>query len=141
MAKIKVGDNVKINYKGMFEDGKIFEDTYEKEPLMFKVGEGKVLKAIEDMVVGMSPGEEKKIILPPELAFGTKRADLQMRIPLDVVEKTKKDIKVGDPVNLEPKEGVTLKGLIISKDDKSVTADFNHPLAGMTVVYKVKIEK
>jgi FKBP-type peptidyl-prolyl cis-trans isomerase len=66
------GDVVKINYKGYFLDGRLFESTYERgQPLEFMLGEQEqVLKGIEKAISLMNEGAKTKFIIPSHLAFG-----------------------------------------------------------------------
>ena len=66
------GNIVKINYKGCFLNGKVFESTYERgEPLEFVLGtQQQVIKGIERAVRMMNEGSKTKFIIPSQLAFG-----------------------------------------------------------------------
>jgi FKBP-type peptidyl-prolyl cis-trans isomerase len=68
----ETGDLVKVNYKGMFLDGRSFESTYERgQPLEFRLGEqGQVLKGIELGISLLNEGAKAKFIIPSQLAFG-----------------------------------------------------------------------
>jgi len=64
MSKLKKGDRVKIRYTGKLKNGSVFDETEENNPLEFMIGEGKILKGLEDAIIGMSPGEKKSITIP-----------------------------------------------------------------------------
>lgn len=68
----ETGDLVKVNYKGYFLDGRLFESTYDRgQPLEFKLGEqGQVLKGIELAISLLNEGAKAKFIIPSQLAFG-----------------------------------------------------------------------
>jgi FKBP-type peptidyl-prolyl cis-trans isomerase FkpA len=68
----KNGDVVRVNYKGYFLDGRLFESTYDRgQPLEFKLGEQEqVLKGIEKAISLMNEGSKTKFIIPSHLAFG-----------------------------------------------------------------------
>ncbi len=81
---VKEGDHVKVEYTGKLKDGTIFDSSIEEkakksefydeardyEPIGFTVGEGEVIPGFEDGVKGMEVGEEKKVEIPPEEAYG-----------------------------------------------------------------------
>ncbi len=70
-AAVVAGDIVTIHYKGAFMDGKIFDDSYQKNsPLTFQVGAGQVIKGVELGVVGMKIGGKRQIGIPSDLAYG-----------------------------------------------------------------------
>lgn len=143
---------VKISYTGRIKDGKVFETTSEKiakeegifnekkiyQPLPIVVGEGQVIKGLEEALSSMklTPGEEKKNIeIPPEKAFGE-------RDPNKVRLISRGQFK---------REGITpIPGMVVELNGRPariqtvsggrVRVDFNSELAGKIVVYDVKIE-
>ncbi|MFX1563833.1 MAG: FKBP-type peptidyl-prolyl cis-trans isomerase [Promethearchaeota archaeon] len=84
MVEAKNGDTVRVHYVGKFPGGKVFDTSLEKEavragifqkgrdykPLTVTLGAGQVIKGFNDAIVGMTPGEEKTVTLPPEQAYG-----------------------------------------------------------------------
>lgn len=143
MKKVAIGDQVSIEYEGMLESGEIVEVSTETGPVEFEVGAGTMPPGFEKALIGMHEGEEKTITLLPEEAFGPKDENL-----LHTVRKS----VFGD--NIDPKPGMVL-GMTLSKqgidhkvpalvtavDGEDVTIDFNHPLAGRTVLYKLTLKE
>jgi peptidylprolyl isomerase len=86
MSETKNGDTVRVHYVGKFPGGKVFDTSLEKEavragiynkgrdykPLKVTLGAGQVIKGFNDAIVGLKPGEEKTVTLPPEQAYGKK---------------------------------------------------------------------
>lgn len=71
-AAVVAGDTVTIHYRGAFMDGKIFDDSYQKNsPITFQVGAGQIIKGVELGVVGMKTGGKRQIGIPSDLAYGT----------------------------------------------------------------------
>ena len=56
MKRVGAGDNVKVHYKGSFDDGSVFDSSLGCEPLEFKIGGGQVIPGLEDAVIGMQVG-------------------------------------------------------------------------------------
>lgn len=134
--KVKKGDVVIINYILMDENNNVIESSYNSEPLRFRVGAGEVISGLDEGIIGMEVGEEREIIIPPEKAYGYRRDELVIPVPKNVfIER-----------NIEPIVGTYIntrygRAKIINVDDENVYLDFNHPLAGVTIKVKVKVEK
>ena len=146
---MKEGDFVRINYVGRVkESGKVFDTTYEdvakKEgiydpnyayrPIPVVVGGGFVLKGVDEALLQMNVGEKKKIVIPPEKAFGKRDPSLIKLISLSEFKKQ----------NIQPRPGMSISvnnrsGRIISVSGGRVKVDFNHPLAGKELEYELEV--
>lgn len=143
MKKVAEGDHVSIEYEGMLESGEVVEVSSETGPVEFEVGSGIMPPGFEQALIGMHEGEEKTITLAPDEAFGAKDENL-----LHTVRKS----VFGDKIEPKPgmvlgmtlaKEGVNEKipALVTVVDGDDVTLDFNHPLAGKTLLYKLTLKE
>ncbi len=148
MTTIKEHDFVEIDYTGTLLDGTVF-DTTEKavvkefnlerkdvHPVTICVGEKQILPGLDKELIGKEVGKEYQIKLSPEYAFG-KRDIKKMKI---VSSNSFKDH------NLEPRPGLQIDvdgeiGTITRVSGGRVIVNFNHPLAGKEVNYKVKVNK
>jgi FKBP-type peptidyl-prolyl cis-trans isomerase 2 len=138
MAQAKNGDTVKVHYKGLLEDGTVFDDSSERDPLQFTIGGGQLIPGFEQAVIGMNPGESKKVKVLVDDAYGPPREDL-------VVEINRNEF----PVHLEPKVGQQLqyrgednKIMIVSVtavSETNITLDANHPLAGRDLNFELQL--
>jgi peptidylprolyl isomerase len=161
MAEAKKGDRVKINYTGKLEDGTIFDSNIggagcesddcstndssegsgcgcESGPMELTVGEEELFTQIDEILVGMVPGEIKTVIIPAEDAFGeydeekvftVSRAD----VPDDL------NPAVGDELVLSSEDDEELDVVVVELSDKSITFDSNHPLAGEDLTFEVEL--
>ncbi len=144
--KIENGDTISVNYVGKLEDGTIFDTSLKEvaieagkynemrnyEPLTFTVGAGQMIKGFDEGVVGMQVGEEKSITIPPEEGYGEYRQEFVREIPVDAVDFTP---EVG--MKLATDSGLT--GTITEVNENNFVVDFNHELAGKTLIFSVKI--
>jgi peptidylprolyl isomerase len=66
----KVGDPVRVHLTGWLPDGTEVQTTRGEEPIPFKLGYGQVIRGFDEGIVGMRIGGIRKLVIPPELAFG-----------------------------------------------------------------------
>jgi len=131
---IKKGDFVALEFEGKIKSTNEVFDKTEKDPKVICVGAGWLIEGIDSALVDHEIGKEFEIELPPEKAFGQRNPDL---MKLTTLSKFK-DFR---PV---PGVQVTVDGVLATVKSVSggrVVIDFNHPLSGKTLHYKIKIVK
>ncbi|RLE66131.1 MAG: peptidylprolyl isomerase [Thermoprotei archaeon] len=118
------------------KEGGIFNENSKYEPELVIIGEGMLFKSLEEELVKLKEGETATIELPPEKAFG-KRDPSKIRI-ISARELSRRGIipRVNEEVEINGQ-----RAIIRSVGGGRVTLDFNHPLAGKTLVYNIKIVK
>ncbi len=144
--EIEKGDTISVDYIGRLEDGTVF-DTSEKEaaieagiysenrdykPLTFTVGAGQMIKGFDEAVVGIKVGEEKTLKIPPEEAYGEYMEEYAREVPRDAVDFTPE-------VGMQLATETGLRGTITEVGEENFVVDFNHALAGKTLIFKVKV--
>ena len=70
----KAGQTVVVNYRGTLENGKEFDSSYGRGPFSFPLGAGRVIKGWDEGVAGMQVGGKRKLVIPPDLAYGERGA-------------------------------------------------------------------
>lgn len=137
MQSAKAGDIVRVHYKGLLDDGSVFDSSEGRDPLEFTLGAGQVIPGFEQAVAGMTPGDERRITIPPDEAYGARRDDLVL-----VVDRSEM------PADVEPAPGQQLQlsqegqSFIVTITDASsenVTLDANHPLAGQQLTFDLQL--
>jgi len=136
---IKKGDKIKVEYTGTLEDGTVF-DSSEKagHPLEFEVGDGKIIKGFDQAVIGMEKGQEKEITVKPAEGYGDPNPELLKKFPKEKLPKDPEP-KQGMYLTLSTQDGKQIPARIKEVGDNDVTIDLNHPLAGKTLKFKIKI--
>lgn len=135
---IKKGDKVKVDYTGTLEDDAVFDTSEGKQPLEFEAGSGQLIKGFDEGIIGMEKGEEKEIKLEPADAYGDVKPELLKKIPKEQLPK-EPEPKAGMVLLMKTPDGQQFPAKIEEIGDKEVTIDLNHPLAGKTLVFKVKV--
>ena len=136
---IKKGDKIKVEYTGTLEDGTVF-DASEKhgKPLEFEVGSGQIIKGFDEGVIGMEKDEEKEIKIAPADAYGEPNPKLVQTVPRDKLPP-EPEPKAGMILMAGRPDGKQIPARITKVDEEGVTIDLNHPLAGKTLNFKIKI--
>lgn len=73
-AVASAGQTVIVNYRGTLENGKEFDSSYGRGPFSFPLGAGRVIKGWDEGVAGMKVGGKRRLVIPPDLAYGTRGA-------------------------------------------------------------------
>ena len=124
-------------------EGKIIEALDENKPLTFIFGTGRLLPAFESNISSLGKGDPFRFSLNSETAYGEKREEMIVNVPIAVFEtdgKLNEDIcQVGNEVPMMDTQGNPLSGIINEITDTYVKMDFNHPMAGFDLFFSGKI--
>lgn len=139
MATAKTGGKVNVHYTGKLDDGSVFDSSEGRDPLTFTLGQKQVIPGFEEGVLGMAVGDLKTVDIPPENAYGPKQTGLVQKIPRNQLPE---DIKpeVGQKLQMQSPEGQTIPVVVSDIDEESLTIDANHPLAGKTLHFNLRLE-
>ena len=140
MEKAKVGDTVRVEYTGKFEDGQIFDSNKGREPLEFTLGEGKIIPGFEKAVVGLEVDEEKTVKIPPKDGYGEYIEGLVAEVEKERFPENL-SLEVGRQLVIPQENGGQLIVTITKVTDSKVTLDANHPLAGKTLIFDIKLKE
>ena len=135
---IKDGNKIKVEYTGTLEDKTVFDTSVGKEPLEFVVGSGQLIAGFDTGVLGMEKGEEKEIKLQSADAYGEPNPQLIQKIPREKLPLDQEPVP-GMVIAVSFPNGQQMPAKIMDVDDKEITIDLNHPLAGKILNFKIKI--
>lgn len=138
MNRAQEGDTVTITFQGTLDDGSIFDASGDEDPLCFVLGENEVLPGLELAVLGMQAGDRKTVLVPPEQGYGLRQERLVDVVAIDALPKGLK-LVVGARLEVTAEDGSVFQMVIISRDEKTVTLDANHPLAGRQLILQIEV--
>lgn len=144
--ELKDEDFIEIEFTGKIKDGEIFDSNIKEDlkkanldvgakPFVFCLGESMFLKAIDEFLVGKPDTPASyEIELSPERAFGKRNSELIQMVPLRMFKQH----------NITPSPGAMFNfdgriAKILTLSGGRVLVDFNNPLAGKTIVYKIRV--
>jgi len=137
MEEARRGDKVKVHYTSKLDDGTVFASTQGRNPLELTIGEKRHIAGLENGIVGMCPGERRRIEVPAEKAYGS---HLDKRVCKVSVKELPDHLnpRVGQRLRLTKKSGGrTSIARITEVTESTVTIDRNHPLAGRNLTIEV----
>lgn len=138
MAMITSGSKVTLHYQLGLTDDSIIEDSFEMEPITVELGKGEMAEGLEMALLGLRDGDEQTIDIGPDMAFGYIDETLFHAMPRAGFDPDL-ELQEGLIIEFSTPEGNTLPGTILAFNEHEVRVDLNHPLAGQTVRYRVKI--
>lgn len=134
------GTRVYLNFSLTLEDGSEVDSNFGAEAASFDVGDGSLLPGFEKHLEGMQAGDRRMFRIPPEDAFGQPNENNVQRIPRDSFDQAI-ELELGLVCSFADAAGGELPGIVVGFDDAEVSIDFNHPLAGRTILFDVQIHR
>jgi FKBP-type peptidyl-prolyl cis-trans isomerase 2 len=139
MAQAKYGDTVKVDYKGKFDDGTVFENTINHDPIQFVIGEGERISGFEQTMVGMNPGDWKTTKIPADEAHGPHYEEMVLVVNGNQFPGHM-ELKVDQQLQVRQADGrLCFVVTVTDVSDSSVTLDCNHPLAGKDLTFDIQL--
>lgn len=134
----KDGRAVQVHYKGTFEDGTVFDSSYDRgQTIGFTVGAGEMIPGFDAAVKGMKIGETKSVTIEPEQAYGDHNPE-----GVQAVSKQQfpEDFEFQEGIVIEGSvQGQPVRGVISQVDSETVVVDFNHPMAGRNLNFDIEL--
>ena len=166
MPQAKSGDRVKVHYTGTLEDGSIFDTSegsrgqrsdndvagecgcgsnpgsgcggHDGEPMEFVIGEGTLIPKFEAAVIGLEPGQNVKVTIPADEAYGQRAEEMvavieRSEIPAEINPET------GQQMEVILQDGTPMPVLVTEVTETAITLDANHPLAGYDLTFDIRL--
>ncbi|MEE9408693.1 MAG: peptidylprolyl isomerase [Polaribacter sp.] len=138
MSQVKENNTVKVNYTGKLSNGEVFDTSEGKEPIEFKLGEGRLIPGFEKGLIDMKLNEKKTIEIAKADAYGDVNQDLiqeikKAQLPQDMAPE------VGMGLISKTPDGQEINLVVVEVKEDSVIIDGNHPLAGRDLVFDLEV--
>jgi FKBP-type peptidyl-prolyl cis-trans isomerase 2 len=135
--EVRAGAVVHLEFTLWDDAGTLLDSTRGRAPLVFTHGQGEVIAGLERALLGMKVGETKRITVRPEDAYGPVDPAATTEIPLERVPAESR--KVGARLRGQTRSGREMPVLVREIRDDTVVLDLNHPLAGRSLVFEVRV--
>ena len=139
MTGRNVGKTCRTHYRGTFNDGTQFDSSYDRgEPLEFICGAGQMIKGFDAAVANMEVGQVVDVHLMPEEAYGMPNPDAIFTLEIAQLPGSE-DLTVGQQVYLSNQYGQPFPVKVNAKDEKTITFDANHEMAGKELNFRIEL--
>ena len=136
---INVGKTCRVHYRGTFDDGTQFDSSYDRgEPLEFVCGAGMMIKGFDKAVANMKKGETVDVHLMPDEAYGERDPNAVFTVDIDRMPGAE-SVSVGQSIYLRNAYGQAIPVTVAAKDDKTITFDANHEMAGKELNFRIEL--
>lgn len=129
---------VTLHYRILLDDGSEAVSTFDLSPATLQMGSGQLAESLENLMIGLAAGDRREWRLEPANAFGEHNPRLVERISRSALP-AEIDLKENSLVEFGAPDGNGFAGFCRELDDESAVFDFNHPLAGKTITFEVRI--
>ncbi len=119
-------------------DGELVDASEENEPIEFLQGYQNIVPGLEKELYGMSVGDSREVVVAPKDGYGEVDPQAIMDIPRSQFPK-EIELQTGLELALEQPDGHVLHAVVTTLDPNTVTLDFNHPLAGKELTFRVTV--
>ncbi len=134
---ITSGKTISIEYTLTLDNKEVVDSNVGGEPLTYVQGSGQIIPGLETAMEGLKVGDTKEVTVDPEEGYGPVIQEAIVEVQKDQLPEGAQQVDA--QVQAEGPDGQILHGQVTElKDDKAVV-DFNHPLAGKTLIFDVKI--
>ena len=134
-----VGKVCRTHYRGTFNDGTQFDSSYDRgEPLEFVCGAGQMIRGFDAAVANMEVGEIVDIHLMPEEAYGMPDPNAIFTVEIAQLPGAEA-LEVGQQVYLSNQFGQPFPVKVVEKDEKMITFDANHEMAGKELNFRIEL--
>lgn len=133
---IDTGVKVTLHFSLGLESGEVVDSNFEAQPATFTFGDGNLLPGFEATLIGLKVGDKKEFIISPADAFGQRNPENIQQIARSHFDG--EELQLGAVFSFQNGDG-ELPGVVTAVESDQVTVDFNHPLSGHNIIFRVAI--
>jgi FKBP-type peptidyl-prolyl cis-trans isomerase SlyD len=139
-AELTVADGmvVSLDYTLRLDDGEIVDSSADQDPLEFLQGQGQIIPGLEQALYGMAVDDQKDVVVAPADGYGEEDPDALELVERDVFPPDL-DLRPGIGLRMRDESGEAMVAYVAEVRPDGVVLDFNHPLAGETLYFQVRI--
>lgn len=135
--KIADGMQVSLEYTLTLEDKTVVESNVGREPMTYQHGAHEIVPGLETALAGLAKGEKKRVVVKPDDGYGERDPKAIQEVKKSMIPEQAR--KVGAQLEAKGPEGESMFPIVTDVKEDTVTLDFNHPLAGKTLIFDVKV--
>lgn len=129
-----------VDYVVRTAEGDLVDESAPGDPVALHLGIGEMIEGFEKAVAGLTPGEEADFVVGPEEAYGVRDEAMLQQMPRAEFPDGMTP-EVGMVLGIGDGQGNEAQFIIREVGDETVLCDFNHPLAGQTLHFHVKVDR
>jgi FKBP-type peptidyl-prolyl cis-trans isomerase SlpA len=138
LDRITPGCRVSLHYSLTLEDGTEIVSTFDEDPLDFALGDGTMAETLEQMLIGLARNTESHLLISGDEAFGANNSEKiqhmqKSAFPADM------ELEVGQVIAFTTPAGDEVPGQILEIAGEQIVMDFNHPLSGHMIDFRVRV--
>ena len=137
---MKIAKNSVVSFEYTLKDsqGRVLDSSEGGDPFAYIQGTGSIIPGLERFMEGRSANEIFSAVVPPDQAYGVRDEELVQEVPRSLFETSSGDIQVGMQFQTSTEAGMQTV-MVVGVTPETVTVDGNHPLAGQTLAFDIKI--
>jgi FKBP-type peptidyl-prolyl cis-trans isomerase SlyD len=133
---VSKGKVISLEYTLKLEDDHVVDTNVGKDPLTYTQGANQIIPGVERAVEGLTVGQSKHVVVAPSDGYGERDPNAFHEIPK---AKVPKDVHVGMQLHGKDSTGRDIRPIVTEIKDDTVLLDFNHPMAGKTLFFDLKV--
>ncbi|MFQ5803475.1 MAG: peptidylprolyl isomerase [Candidatus Methylomirabilales bacterium] len=134
---VSAGNTISIEYTLRLEDKAVVDTNVGADPLTYVHGSQQIIPGLEKALEGLKIGENKQVTVTPENGYGPVIQDAFVEVKKEQIPKDA--LKVDAQLQGKDASGQNFQARVAEIREQTVLLDFNHPLAGRTLYFDVKI--